>query len=78
MSDMNFISDQLADLQRSMGNVESKIDASTQTNVRLEGRIDGHEKRLNKAENKLHWWSGIAAAAGAIFGFVGNYLFKSA
>lgn len=79
MSDMmNMISDQLADLQRSMGSVEAKIDEAAETRKRLEGRIDKHETRISKTENKLHWWSGIAAAAGAVFGFVSNYVFKSA
>lgn len=75
---MNQISEQLADLQRCMGSVEAKIDDAVDNRKRLEGRIDGHERRIAKTENKIHWWSGIAAACGAGLGFVTNYIFKGA
>ena len=35
-------------------------------------RMDGHEKRIGKLENRQHWYSGVAAAVAAIATFLGH------
>lgn len=69
-----------SEIQRALGRVEGKLDS-------LLERMDGHEKvtgeRIGKVETavdkvqaRVHWYSGVAAAAGALLGFGGSHGIK--
>lgn len=51
------------DLQRSMGRVESKLDAVLDHQRQYMEKHDKLETRIGSVENKLHWYSGIIAAS---------------
>jgi len=36
-------------------------------------RLDGHEERIGKLENRQHWYSGLSAAIGALLGIGGSH-----
>lgn len=69
----------IAELQRSLGRVEGKldalIDATTAHETRREERFNGVEQRIRKVEARQHWYSGAAAAIGALLGVVGGHRF---
>jgi hypothetical protein len=66
-----------AEIQRSLGRVEGKLDlllaALKERNARDETRHaahderhDGHDARLRKVENRQYWLSGAGAALGSL------------
>lgn len=61
------ISGQLAELQRSMGRIEGKLD-------RAQADSTDQEKRLRRVEGRLHWYSGAGAILGGMVTFFGGYL----
>lgn len=59
---------ELGDVKEKWGRTDGKIDAFiAQMEVQDERAID-YEARLRKVENRQHWYSGVAAAIGAILG----------
>jgi hypothetical protein len=61
----------LADIHRTLGRLESKVDI-------LLARDDGFDRRLTKVEHKVTWFSGAAAAVGALIGWAVSWFTKAA
>ena len=64
---------ELGDLKGTIGNTNGKIDTFITQMALQDQRTTDIEVRLRKVENRQHWYSGIAAAAGALFGFGGAH-----
>lgn len=60
----------LAELHRTVGRLESKVDI-------LLARDDRFDKRLLKVEHKVTWFSGAAAALGALIGAAVSWFTKA-
>ena len=63
MSDLADIRAALADLQRSMGRVEAHVKEALADNRDF-------DKRIRRVENRQHWYSGAAAAVGAVVAYL--------
>lgn len=58
----------LADVRQDLGRVEGKLDAFiTQMKVQ-DDRTTTLTARVDKVENRQHWYSGAAAMVGLLFG----------
>jgi uncharacterized coiled-coil protein SlyX len=73
LSDLNR---SVSELQRSTGRIEGKLDtfieqmkASDERGIKLSERVD-------KVENRQHWYSGVSAAFGMLLGFGTEHTFK--
>jgi hypothetical protein len=53
-----------------LGGIDAKLTRA------LEDTRD-HEKRIEKVEGKVHYWSGASGVAGVVTAFVGQYFLKS-
>lgn len=60
-----------SELHRAIGRLESKVDI-------LLARDEGFDKRLGRVEHKVAWFSGAAAAAGALIGWAVSWVTKGA
>lgn len=61
---------ELAELQRSVGRIEGKIDTFI-NQLKVQDERHGHlDTRVRKVEGRQHWYSGVAAAVGAALGIV--------
>jgi len=61
----------LTELHRAIGRLESKVDI-------LLARDDGFDRRLANVEQKVTWFSGAAAAVGALIGWAVSWFTKAA
>jgi hypothetical protein len=65
------------DLHRAVGRVEGKLDSVidmlTAGNARHDARHDGFDKRVAAVEKRQAWYSGAAAAVGAIVAYLVKY-----
>jgi hypothetical protein len=60
---------ELAELQRSVGRVEGKLDTFIAQMAQQDDRTTDLEVRTRKVENRQHWYSGAAAVIGTLLGF---------
>lgn len=58
------------DLHRAVGRIEGKLDTFIAQMKAHDDRTTDLEVRTRKVENRQHWYSGVGAAAGAIFGVI--------
>lgn len=66
---MAMVRDQeLAEIQRALGRIESALDAIKDDISSTAEKLDKHNDRLGSLERRQHWYSGFAAAVGAIIG----------
>ena len=62
-------------LSAAAGRIEGKVDTFiTQMGIQ-DARVTELEVRLRKVENRQHWYSGVAAGIGALFGGAGVKFF---
>lgn len=61
----------IAELHRSVGRIEGKIDTFIAQMKAQDDRTTELEVRTRKVENRQHWYSGLGAALGAILGAMG-------
>lgn len=62
------------EISRSLGRVEGKLDSLIETMKGRDDRADDLDRRVGKVENRLHWYSGAAAALGSLFGlYIGKH-----
>lgn len=74
---MAMVRDQeLAEIQRSLGRIESALDAIKEDISSTSEKLDKHSERLGSLERRQHWYSGFAAAIGAIIGVGSGHLPK--
>ena len=57
-----------------LGRLEGKVDALIARQAIHDEELDRHDKRLRELEQSKSWLLGVAAAAGAVAGFVINYI----
>tara|TARA_R110002096_G_scaffold358045_2_gene551209 strand:+ start:196 stop:405 length:210 start_codon:yes stop_codon:yes gene_type:complete len=57
-----------------LGRLEGKVDALIARQAIHDEELDRHDKRLRDLEQSKSWLLGIAAAVGAVAGFVINYV----
>lgn len=62
---------ELAELQRSVGRVEGKLDTFILQMATADDRVTDLEVRTRKVENRQHWYSGAGAILGALLGALG-------
>ena len=67
---------EFADIQRALGRIEGKQDAMLAQLERGTERMDKHDEKIGKLQNRQHWYAGIAAGIGAVLGFGGTNLLK--
>lgn len=60
---------ELADLQRSVGRVEGKLDAFIDQMKVQDNRTTDLEVRQRKVENRQHYWAGAGTLVGAFVGW---------
>jgi hypothetical protein len=58
------------ELHRAVGRVEGKIDGLDAKLDGIVGTLAARDERLGKVETRQAWWSGAAAAVGAIIGIL--------
>lgn len=68
---------ELAELQRSVGRVEGKLDAFIKQMATADDRATDLEVRTRKVEARQHWYSGAGAIVGLLLGFGTEHGFKS-
>lgn len=59
----------MAELNRTMGRIESTAVATNQMIERIERQFDNHDKRLRKVENRQHWYAGAGSMIGIAIGY---------
>jgi hypothetical protein len=64
---------ELGDLKGTLGNTNGKIDTFIRQLGEHDKRTTEIEVRLRRVENRQHWYSEVAAAIGAAFGFGGAH-----
>lgn len=64
---------ELGDLKGTLGNTNGKIDTFIKQMAESDKRTTDVEVRLRKVENRQHWYSGLAAAVGALLGVGGAH-----
>lgn len=70
---MAMVRDQeLAEIQRALGRIESALDAIKDDISSTAERLDKYNDRISGLERKQHWYSGFAAAVGALIGAAGS------
>ena len=57
-----------------LGRLEGKVDALIARQAIHDEELDRHDKRLRELEQSKSWLLGVAATAGAVAGFVINYV----
>ncbi|QDP62651.1 MAG: hypothetical protein Unbinned1327contig1000_10 [Prokaryotic dsDNA virus sp.] len=57
-----------------LGRLEGKVDALIARQAIHDEELDRHDKRLRELEQSKSWLLGVSAAAGAVAGFVINYI----
>lgn len=65
-----FDMDPLDKISYTLGRIEAKLDAAIGEADVQRGRVDGVAAQVNKIENKLYWYAGVAAAIAVVFGFL--------
>jgi len=60
---------ELGEAREKWGRTDGKLDVFIQQLKVQDDRTTALEVRMNKAENRLHWWGGLGAAFGALLGF---------
>ncbi len=62
----------LAEIQRSLGRVEGKLDAALNRMDARDREEAAQNKRIENVERRQWWLSGVAAAIGALLGIGGS------
>lgn len=65
---------QLGDAKEKLGSTAGKLDVFIAQMRIQDERTAALDTRLRKVEGRMHWWSGIAAAAGMAVGLIGSKL----
>jgi hypothetical protein len=64
---------ELTELHRAVGRIEGKIDTFIEQMKVGDDRHGKLETRVRSVEGRIHWYSGLAAAVGALVGFGGAH-----
>jgi hypothetical protein len=64
----------LAELHRSVGRIEGKIDAFIKQMAVADQRTTDLEVRTRKVENRQHWYSGVGTMVGLVAGLFGAHM----
>jgi len=74
---MNEIHTTIGELRQSTGRVEGQLGTFIGQMKVQDDRTTEHDVRIRKVENRQHWYSGVAAAVGALAGAMGVHLRSS-
>ncbi|MCC6172089.1 MAG: hypothetical protein IT481_08675 [Gammaproteobacteria bacterium] len=66
----------LHEIYRAVGRIEGDIASIRAGMDRGSERMDKADRRIAKVENRQHWYSGVAAAIGALLGVGGSHFPK--
>ena len=64
----------LGELQRTIGRIEGQLGTFIAQMKTQDDRTTGLEVRTRRVENRQHWYSGAAAAFGAVLGTIGVHI----
>lgn len=64
------------ELHRAVGRIEGKLDTFIEQMKTQDDRATTLTGRLDKVENRQHWYSGFAAAIGVLFGIGSEHVLK--
>ena len=64
----------MQEIQRSLGRIEGSLESIHDDIAEMTKDLKTQNGRLSKVENRVHWYSGFAAALGALLGIGSSHI----